>query len=121
MANKILLKFNDVDLTDYLASYADEENVLVKDEGRNARGNLRLTILNRKHKLYATTKYLTEAEMNIVRGAVSSFVGTTEFWDSKTGNQKIATMYVSTPKSEFYTNRQENGLYKPISINFIEL
>lgn len=118
---RILLRIGGTDFTDYLSEYEDEENVLVKDEGRNARGDLRITILNRKAKVYTTFRPLNDIEMQTLRTALKSFVLSVTYYNSETGTTRTTNMYVGTGKSSLLTTRKDSGLYKPFSINFIEL
>jgi len=121
MSNKILLKAGDTDLTPYIKSYQLDYNVLVKDEGRNARGNLSLSILNRKAKVNVVFRPLNEEEMALVLGVAHAFVMDIQYWDSRTEAQRTAKMYVNTASPNMYSNRNETALYNDLSLNFIEL
>lgn len=116
---RIITKVGALDLTPYIKSYQLDYNVLVKDEGRNARGNLTLTVLNEKAKINLVLRPLTDAEMASVLAL--PFVATVEYWDSETQTQKTATMYKSTASPNFYSNVSDVGLYNDFSINLIEL
>ena len=121
MSNKILLRVGSTNLTEYVKSYQVDYNVLVKDEGRNARGNLTLSVLNRKAKVNIVFRPLNEAEMATILSAVEGFVLSVQFWDPQTETQKTKTMYVNTASPNMYSNRAESALYNDLSLNFIEL
>ena len=119
--SKILAKIGSFDLTPFIKSYQLDYNVLVKDEGRNARGNLTLTVLNRKAKVNLVFRPLNETEMKNILVAIQPFVFTVEYWDAQTQTQKTASMYVNTASPNFYTNAGEVGIFNDMSLNFIEL
>jgi hypothetical protein len=121
MSNKILLKVGSTDLTQYLKSYQVDYNVLVKDEGRSARGNLSLSILNRKAKVNVVFRPLNETEMALVLGVAHAFVMNVQYWDTRTQTQRTVQMYVNTPTPNMYSNRAEKALYNDLSLAFIEL
>lgn len=121
MPSKILVKIGSTDLTSYIKSYQLDYNVLVKDEGRNARGNLTLSVLNRKAKVNVVFRPLNETEMALVLTTIKGFVMNVEFWDTETQTQKTKQMYVNTASPDMYSNRAQKALYNDLSLNFIEL
>ena len=119
--SKILLQIGTTDLTPYIKSYKIDYNVLVKDDGRNASGNATINIINRKSKLNVVFRPTSEAEMATILAAIGSFVVSVNHWDVKSQSQLTKTMYVNTPSPDFYTNRNETGLFNELPLNFIEL
>lgn len=118
---KQLLKIGANDLSPLIKGYSLQENVLVKDEGRNARGNAMITIINRKQKISVVFRPTNEAEMASIAASISSFVLNITYWDTKTQTQKTSMFYHNGPTADFYTNRNEEGLFNEMAINFIEL
>lgn len=122
MTTKVLVKVGATNLTPYLKGYTVDYNVLVADTGRNARGNLRLQVINRKAKLNLVFRPMNEEEMSIVLLAIKAFSPlTVEYWDVESQTQKTAQMYPNTASPNMYWNAAENALYQDLSLNLIEL
>lgn len=98
------------------------EVLLSENSGRNASGNIVVDIVNRKDKIYLTTKYLTEDEMFSFLSAISSFVVKISYYNPRTKTIKNdVECYIGTPEPEFYTLQDNKVIYKPLQLNFIEL
>jgi len=122
MSNKILVKVGSLDLTPYLMDYKTDYNVLVADTGRNAAGNLRLQVINRKAKLNIRFRPLNEDEMKTILLAIKPFTGlSVQFWDVEQKAQRTITCYTNTASPDMYWNKGENALYKDMSLALIEL
>ena len=119
--SKILIKIGSVDLTPYIKSYAVNYNVHIKENGTNARGDTTLSIKSRKSKVSITCRPTSEAEMTIILAAINPCVVSVQHWDTKTQTQLTKTMFVNSPTSDFYTNRNEVGLFNELSLEFVEL
>ena len=119
--SKILLQVGATDLTSYVKSYKLDYNVLVKDDGRNARGNATINIVNRKAKLNVVFRPTSEAEMASILTSIVGFVVSVQFWDVKSQTQLTKTMYTNTPSPDMYWNANNTALYNGFSLNFIEL
>lgn len=119
--SKILLQINGTDLSPLLKNYKVDYNVLVKDDGRNAAGDAIINIINRKTKLNCVFIPMTDAQMAALLGLVESFVFNVNYWDVKTQSQITKQMYIGTPSADFYTNRNNQGLFNDFSLNFIEV
>lgn len=119
--SKILIKIGSADLTPYIKSYAVNYNVLIKENGTNARGDTTINLKSRKSKLNVTFRPTSEAEMAIILAAINPCVVNTEHWDTKTQTQLTKTMFVNSPTTDFYTNRYEVGLFNELSLEFVEL
>lgn len=95
--------------------------VLVSDEsGRNANGDTVIDIVNRKRKVYITLRHTTNAEMRTFLNAVEDYIVTIQYLDAKTNTLKSMTAYIGTPEPEYYTI-SDKTVFKPLSLNFIEL
>lgn len=121
MPDKVLLKIGAVDFTPYLKNYKLDYNVLVKDTGRNAKGNLTISVINTKAKIHTVFRPMDENEMAALLTAMKPFVYSIQYWDTETKTQKTGTFYNGTPSSDMFTNRNQTALYNDFEINFIEL
>lgn len=94
---------------------------LVSDEsGRNANGDTVIDVINKKRKLYVTLRHTTNSEMANFLAAIEGYVVTVSYLDPKTNTLKSMTAYTGTPEPEYYTI-SDKTIYKPLSLNFIEL
>lgn len=118
---KILVQINGTNLTPLIKKYQVDYNVLVKDDGRNAAGNAIINIVNRKTKLVCVFRPMNDAEMASLLNLINPFVLTVTYWDTKTQAQVSKSMYTGTPSTDFYTNKNDQGLFNDFSLNFIEL
>mgnify|MGYP001111559313 CR=1 FL=1 len=118
---KKLLEIGGVDFTPLVKGYKLDYNVLVKEEGRNARGDLSITILNRKAKLNIVFRPTNETELASLLDAIQPFVFSITYWDTRTEAQATGTFYSNTASPEFYSNSNDKGIFNDLSINFIEL
>ena len=95
--------------------------VLVSEEsGRNANGDTVIDIVNRKRKVYVTLRHTTESEMRAFLNALEAYTVTVQYLDAKTNTLKSMNAYIGTPEPEYYTI-SDRTIYKPMSLNFIEL
>jgi hypothetical protein len=95
--------------------------VLVSDEsGRNANGDTVIDIVNRKRKLYVTLRHTTSDEMKKFLTVVNNFTVSVTYLDPKNGSRVSFASYTGTPEPEYYTI-SDKTIYKPMSLNFIEL
>ena len=96
--------------------------VLVSDNsGRNANGDTVIDVINKKTKLYVTFRHTTEAEMRGLLAALESYVVSVSFLNPKTKALTTIQAYIGTPEPEYYTIQDKMTIYKPMSLNFIEL
>lgn len=94
---------------------------LVSDEsGRNANGDTVIDVINKKRKLYVTLRHTTNSEMANFLAAIDDYVVTVSYLDPKTNSLESMTAYTGTPEPEYYTI-SDKTIYKPLSLNFIEL
>lgn len=117
--SKTLLQIGATNFTSFISSYKLDYNVLVKDEGRNANGDLTITILNRKAKINCVFKPMKDAEMDTFLDAIQPYVLTITYWDPRSQTTKNGSFYTGTASPDFY--KTETGLFKELSLNFIEL
>ena len=116
------LKINGKDFSDMISGLKIGYETLVADNsGRNAAGDTVLDVINRKVKVYTTLRHTTDAEMQSFLNAIADYVVTVEYRDSKTNSLKSITAYTGTPEPEYYTIQSKTVIYKPMSLNFIEL
>ena len=114
-------KINDVDYSNYVSGLKVGYETLVSDNsGRNAAGDTVIDIINRKIKVYVTLRHTTQAEMKKFLGAIKDYVVDISFLNPETNQMYNITTYTGTPEPEYYTI-SKNTIYKPLSINFIEL
>lgn len=115
-------KINNVDLSSLVSNMKVGYETLVSDNsGRNANGDTVLDIINRKYKIYITFRHTTEAEMRSIMTAVSDYVVDVSFLDPETNRLTTATTYTGTPEPDYYTIQDGFIIYKPMSLNFIQL
>ena len=119
MAKQLIIN-GTTDLWPYMSSYKVDYNTLVKDTGRNARGDLTISIVNRKYKLNCAFRPTNEDETQTILNALSGFVMTINFWDPETKSQQSGTFYISTPMPDMLWNKDDNAYYE-FGVNFIEL
>lgn len=114
-------KINDINFSHLVSGLKVGYEVLVSENsGRNANGDTTIDIINRKRKVYVTLRHTTNAEMKSFLDAVSDFVVNVAYLDAQTNTLKTAECYISTPEPEYYTISTKT-IYKPMSLNFIEL
>jgi hypothetical protein len=95
------------------------ETLVSDNSGRNANGDTVLDVINMKRKIYVTLRHTTFAEMQSFLAAVEPFTVTVSYLDPKTNTLETATTYIGTPEPEYYN--ASHSIYKPLSLNFIEL
>lgn len=95
------------------------ETLVSDSSGRNANGDTVIDVINTKRKIYVTLRHTTIAEMKSFLSAVAPFQVTVKYLDPKTNSLLTASTYIGTPEPEYYNISK--SLYKPMSLNFIEL
>lgn len=114
-------KIGNTDFSGLVSGLKVGYEVLVSDNsGRNANGDTTIDIINRKRKIYVTFRHTTDAEMKSILNAVKDYVVNISYLDAETNTLKTAQTYISTPEPEYYTISSKT-IYKPMSLNFIEL
>lgn len=114
-------KINNADFSDLVSGLKVGYETLVSDNsGRNAAGNTVIDVINRKIKVYLTLRHTTNAEMARFLAAIGDYVVNVSFMDPITGQWTDITAYTGTPEPEYYTI-SDKTIFKPMSINFIEL
>ena len=98
------------------------EVLLSEDSGRNASGDNVVDIVNRKDKIYITTRPMNEDEMASFLTAVQPFVVYISYMNPRTKTIKSnVRYYIAQTEPEFYSIQNGKVLYKPTQINFIEM
>jgi hypothetical protein len=97
------------------------ETLVADNSGRNANGDTVLDIVNRKAKVYVNFRPMGDADMSMLLASIGSYVIPVTFRDSKTNELKTITCYTGTPEPEYYWILDSQVLYKPMSLNFIEM
>lgn len=116
------LKINGVDISPLISGLKVGYETLVSDNsGRNAAGDTVIDVINRKVKIYATLRHTTQEEMQVFLDAISDYVVEVSFLNPKTKALTTVTAYTGTPEPEYYTIQNGYVVYKPLSLNFIEL
>ena len=114
-------KINDKDFSDLVSGLKiGYETLVSENSGRNAAGNTVIDVINKKIKVYVTFRHTTKAEMTSLLAAISGYVVTATFLDPTTNQMTSITAYTGTPEPEYYTISNKT-IYKPMSLNFIEL
>jgi hypothetical protein len=115
------LKINNVDYSSLVSGLKIGYETLVSDSsGRNAAGNTVIDVINRKVKVYVTLRHTTNQEMRSFLDAIKNYVVSVTFLNPKTNTLSTITAYTGTPEPEYYTI-SDKTVYKPMSLNFIEL
>ena len=115
-------KVNGKDFSHLVSGLKVGKETLVSDNsGRNAAGNTVIDVINKKYKVYVTLRHTTGDEMKSFLSAINDYVVTAVFLEPQTNELKSITAYTGTPEPEYYTIQNEHIIYKPMSINFIEL
>lgn len=116
------LKINNIDFSSLVSGLKIGHETLVSDKsGRNAAGNTVIDIINSKYKIYVTLRHTTNAEMSRFLSAIDDYVVSVSFLNPKTNAETTIQAYTGTPEPEYYTIQPNNTIYKPLSLNFIEL
>lgn len=97
------------------------ETLVSDNSGRNAAGDTVLDVINNKIKVYVTLRHTTDEEMDSFLAAIKDYVVEISFLNPKTKGLTTITTYTSTPEPEYYTIQPTRVIYKPMSLNFIEL
>lgn len=115
------LKINNTDFSSLVSGLKIGYETLVSDNsGRNAAGNTVIDVINRKIKVYVNLRYTTDTEMKGFLAAIKDYVVNVTFLDPETNTLTTVVAYTGTPEPEYYTISNKT-LYKPMSLNFIEL
>ena len=115
------LKINDIDFSHLVSGLKVGFETLVSDEsGRNAAGDTVIDVINRKAKVYVSLRHTFDDEMKAFLAAIDDYVVNVEFRNPKTKALTRITAYTGTPEPEYYTI-SSRVIYKPLSLNFIEL
>ena len=116
----MIFKIGNQDFSDLVSGLKIGYETLVSDSsGRNANGDTVLDVINMKRKIYVTLRHTTIAEMKSFLSAIEPFQVDVSYLDPKTNTMKSARTYTGTPEPEYYS--VSKSLYKPMSLNFIEL
>lgn len=115
-------KINGADFSHLVSGMKVGRETLVSDNsGRNAAGDTVIDVVNKKYKLYITLRHTFQEEMNSFLNAIDDYVVNVEFLNPMSSTIDSITAYTGTPEPEYYTIQDNNTIYKPMSINFIEL
>lgn len=115
-------KVNGEDFSNLVSGMKVGRETLVSDNsGRNAAGNTVIDVINKKYKVYITLRHTFAQEMDRFLMAISGYVVNVEFLNPMTSEVDTITAYTGTPEPEYYTIQDARIIYKPMSINFIEL
>ena len=113
---------NGVDFSYLVSELKVGYEVLVSDSsGRNAAGDTVIDIVNRKYKIYVGFRHTTNTEMQSLLNAIADYVVAVGFRNPKTGSITTISAYIGTPEPDYYTIQGNTVIYKPMSLNFIEL
>ena len=116
------LLINDIDFSHLVSGLKVGFETLVSDNsGRNASGDTVIDVINHKFKVYVTLRHTTDSEMQRFLSAIENYVVTVKFLNPKTKALTTIEAYTGTPEPEYYTAQAQTVLFKPLSLNFIEL
>lgn len=116
------LVINNQDFSHLVSGLKVGYETLVSDKsGRNASGDTVIDIINRKIKVYVTLRHTTDSEMQSFLNAIKDYVVTIKFLNPKTKALASISAYTGTPEPEYYTAQTQTVIFKPLSLNFIEL
>jgi hypothetical protein len=115
------LKINNKDFSHLVNSLkVGFETLVSENSGRNANGDTVIDVVNRKAKVYVGLRHAFADEMQEFLEAIADYVVSVTFLNPKTNALTTITAYTGTPEPEYYTI-SGNTIYKPLSLNFIEL
>ena len=115
------LKIGSTDFSNLVSNLKVGYETLVSNKsGRNANGDTVVDVINEKNKVYVTLRHTTNAEMKSFLAAIKPYVIDVTFLDPETNALTTITAYHGTPQPEYYTI-SDKTIFKPMSINFIEL
>lgn len=115
------LKVEGTDFSNIVSGLKIGYETIVSDEsGRNANGDTVMEIVNRKIKVYVELRHTTRKEMTAFLSSLANYKVDVTFLNPKTNALKTIRAYTGTPEPEYYT-LSDKTLYKPMSLNFIEL
>lgn len=115
-------KINNIDFSDMVSGMKiGYETLVSSDSGRNANGDTVIDVINKKRKVYITFRHTTADEMARLMNAIGDYVVNVSYLDSATKTLQNFTGYTGTPEPEYYTIQSNLTIYKPMSLNFIEL
>lgn len=115
-------KINNIDFSNLVSGLKVGYETLVSDKsGRNANGDTVIDVINTKRKVYVTFRHMTDIEMNELLRAIKDYVVTVTVRNPATNTMIDLTTYTGTPEPEYYTIQDTLVVYKPMSLNFIEL
>ena len=97
------------------------ETLVSDSSGRNAAGDTVIDVINHKVKVYITFRHTTGEEMQELLEAIKDYQVQVSFKDAKTKELTTISAYTGTPETEYYTIQGDHIIYKPMSLNFIEL
>ena len=114
-------KINNKDFSGLVSGMKVGFETLVSDKsGRNAAGDTVVDVINKKVKIYITLRHTTNSEMASFLAAIQNYVVSVQYLDPKTNSLSTIQAYTGTPEPEYYTI-SDKTIYKPMSLNFIEL
>lgn len=96
------------------------ETLVSENSGRNANGDTVIDVVNRKYKVYVGLRHTFDTEMKAFLDAIADYVVEVTFLNPKTNSLTTITAYTGTPEPDYYTISGET-IYKPLTLNFIEL
>ena len=118
----VYFKVGGVDYSHLVSGLKVGRETLVSDNsGRNAAGDTVIDVVNKKYKIYVTLRHTTSSEMYAFLRAIEGYVVSVTFLNPMTNLPQTITAYTGTPEPEYYTIQSGKTIYKPMSINFIEL
>lgn len=114
-------KINNKDFSTLVSGLKVGYETLVSDQsGRNAAGDTVIDVINRKTKLYVNIRHTTNDEMHEFLQAIKDYVVSVTYLDPESGAMVTISAYTGTPEPEYYTISNKT-IYKPMSLNFIQL
>lgn len=115
-------KINNKDFSYLVSGMKVGYETLVSDNsGRNAAGNTVIDVINRKVKVYLTLRHTTQTEMKEFLSAITDYVVNVSVLNPETGALTTFQTYIGTPEPEYYTIQAQTVIFKPMTLNFIEL
>lgn len=115
-------KINNIDFSHLVSGLKiGYETLVSENSGRNANGDTVIDVVNTKRKVYTTLRHTTHEEMSEFLTAIQDYVVEVSFRNPTTGSLYTITAYTGTPEPEYYTIQSDMVIYKPMSLNFIEL
>ena len=119
----VVFKIDDVDFTDYVLPPLEIEPIVLlsSKSGRNARGNNRVDLVNRKDKITVNFKAFNHTEMQTFLAAIYDYVFNISYLDPHTDTLKTIQINRGDLKVSLLKAADQIKRYEEFKLSFIEM